>query len=347
MQYFKVFITLGIALVIVLVIIFGGNDRREAVLHPFGGIPLRIVAYDRSPAEFEADVVAVKERVGELEGVFNRFNPESEISKINLSASLAPVAVSDDLGSVLSKSYKWHMASGGALDPTVVPLIELWKSSGELGKYPSEIEIESAQGRVGLEEVTITHDSRIMFAKDGMALDFGAVAKGFIADEVARLLKERGLKKGIVDMGGNALAFGGRHFNFGIADPRFSREGLELMGTVEIAEGAVITSGNYERYVTIGGKRYSHIIDPRTGKSIDNGLVAATVIGGPGVDADAMATAFMVLGRYGATKLLEQNPGVSAVLVEQEGDDWRVWVSKGLQSKLKLSDPWADKVQWF
>ena len=103
----------------------------------------------------------------------------------------------------------------------------------------------------------------------------------------------------------------------------------------------------HERFVTIGDERYSHIIDPRTGRPIDNGLIAVTVIGGDGTDADAMATAFMVMGKDESIAALEQVPEFSAILVEHEGEDWKVWASESLQPKLKLADSWADKVEWF
>ncbi len=347
MRYLKASIVIGVALIIAILIIISSDGRREAVFHPFGAIPLKVVAYDRGRADFDADMEAVRARVDELRKQFDRFDPESGLARINRDASTAPVEVGGDMSNVLARCYRWHLASGGAFDPTVLPLVELWKSAGEEGSLPSDSDLGSLMKRVGLKEITLTHDGRIMFARDGMALDFGAVAKGYIADEVARLLRSRGVVKGIVDVGGNALAFGEGTFTFGIADPGSPRESENLMGTVEVGEGAVITSGNYERYVTIGERSYSHIIDPRTGRPVDNGLVAVTVIGGEGVDADALATALMVMGREGARKLMGECPELSAILVEHEGEGWKVWASKSLEPRLKLTDTWADKVHWF
>jgi thiamine biosynthesis lipoprotein len=347
MRYLKAFIVFGVAVLIALLIIMNRDSRREATIYPFGGLPLKVVVYDRSTSEFEGDMEAVKDRVGELGRQFNRHDPESDLSKINRDAAITPVEVSGDLAKLFARTFKWYAMSGGAFDPTVVPLIEVWEVSGESGMMPSEGDLDEARGAVGLEEVVLTHDGRIVFAKEGMSLDFGAIAKGFIADEVAKLLKSIGVKRGIVDVGGNALAFGDGSFTFGVADPRFERKSQELMGTVEVADGAVITSGNYERFVTIKEKRYSHIIDPRTGKPIANGLMAVTVIGGEGADADAMATSLMVLGKEKALKLVNATPDVAAILVEHKGEDWCIWASKSLQPKLKLADNWAEKVHWF
>jgi len=347
MRYAKASIVIGMALIIAILIIISSDGRREAVFYPFGAIPLKVVAYDRGRADFDADMEAVRARVGELKRQFDRFDPESALAAINRDASTAPVQIGEDLAKVLARCYRWHLASGGAFDPTVVPLIELWRAAAEEGKLPSDSDLGSQMKRVGLQEITLTHDGRIMFAREGMALDFGAVAKGYIADEVARLLKSRGVARGIVDVGGNALAFGEGSFTFGVADPASPRESEKLMGTVEVEEGAVITSGNYERFVTIGGKRYSHIVDPRTGRPVDNGLVAVTVIGGGGIDADAVATALMVVGKEGALKLIGECPELKAILVEHEGEGWKVWASKALEPRLKLADTWADKVHWF
>jgi thiamine biosynthesis lipoprotein len=347
MRYLKAFVVFGVAVLIAVVIFMDRDARREAVFYPFGGIPLKVVAYERSPSEFRDDMEAVKARAGELERQFNRFDADSDLSRINREAAVTPIEVSGDLATVFARSFRWYAQSGGAFDPTVAPLIELWRVSGEGGRVPSEEELDRARGIVGLKEVALTHDGRVLFAREGMALDFGAIAKGFIADEVARLLKERGVKRGIVDIGGNALAFGEGSFTFGVADPSSLRDSENLMGTVDVSGGAVITSGNYERFVTIEGKRYSHIIDPRTGKPIANGLMAVTVIGGEGADADAMATSLMVLGKEKGLELLSSMPDTAAILVEHEGEGWKVWASKSLQPRLKLADTWADKVEWF
>lgn len=347
MRHTKAFIAFGVAVIIAVAIFINRDARREAVFHPFGNIPLKVVAYGRSPSEFAGDMEAVKVRTGELERQLNRYNSESELSRINREAAVTPIEVGGDLAQVFARSFRWYALSGGAFDPTVTPLIELWRASGENGRVPSDQDLDRARGMVGLQRVALTHDGRVLFAREGMALDFGAIAKGSIADEIAKLLKERGVKRGIVDIGGNALAFGEGSFTFGVADPGFSRDSENLMGTVDVEGGAVITSGNYERFVTIDGRRYSHIIDPRTGRPIDNGLVAVTVIGGEGTDADAMATSIMVLGKERGLELLSSMPDSAAILVEHEGEDWSVWASKSLQPKLKLADTWAEKVRWF
>jgi len=347
MRHLKAYIAFGIAVIVAVAVFMSRDARREAVFYPFGDIPLKVVAYDRSPSEFAGDMEAVKARTLELARQLNRYDSGSDLSRINREAAVTPVEVGGDLARIFARSFRWYAQSSGAFDPTVTPLIVLWNSSGEEGRMPSDERIERARGMVGLERVALTHDGRVLFAREGMALDFGAIAKGFIADELAGLLKSRGVGRGLVDVGGNDLAFGEGSFTFGVADPRYPRDSENLMGTVEVDGGAVITSGNYERFVTIDGRRYSHIIDPRSGRPITNGLMAVTVIGGEGADADALATSMMVLGREKGLELLESIPETSAILVEHEGDGWKVWASKSLQPRLKLSGQWTDKIEWF
>ncbi|MFH1830015.1 MAG: FAD:protein FMN transferase [Pseudomonadota bacterium] len=346
MKLLKISIVIGIVIGIAVLILVSRSRRQEAVFYPMGGIPFKVVAYGRSASEFRDDMEAVKARVAALEHVFSRYDAYSELTKINQAGTVVPIEVSPDLFSILMSSGKWHVLSKGAFDPSVTPLIELWKNAEKTKSLPTDEEVANARKRVGFKYISYTDDGRVLFTKQGMALDFGAIAKGWIADEVAKLLKKRGVKRAIIDAGGNALTFGDGTFTFGIADPRFSGR-KELMGTVDVSEGGVVTSGNYERFVTIDGKRYSHIIDPRTGRPVNNGLVAATVIGGTGTDADALATSIMVLGKEGATKLLKQLPECKALLVEKKDGIWHVWASFSLLSRLRLSGMWADNVHTF
>ena len=188
-------------------------------------------------------------------------------------------------------------------------------------------------------------DDGVSFAREGMALDFGAIGKGLILDEVANLLMRRRVARGVIDAGGNAFAFGGGKFRFGIQDPMEERG--RLMGAIDVSMGGVVTSGSYERYVTIGGKRYSHIIDPRTGMPVENGMIAATVVGGTGAGADALATTLMIVGRDEGIALIKRLGNYEALIVE-EGDDGPVaWISTGLASRLMLTKSWSDRVRLF
>ncbi len=346
MRFFKVGIVAVVVAAIVLLIVLFRPTRREAAFFPMGGIPFKVVAYDRTMLQFDTDMAEVRKRVAELESVFDRFNAGSELSKINKIAAVAPVTVSQDIEQLVELSRKWNKESDGAFDPTVVPLEDLWKQAAESGKLPEEGAVRAARAKTGLDKVSQAGNLRIFFAREGMGLDFGAIAKGLIADSVAKVLTSRGVARGVVDAGGNALAFGEGSFLFGIQDPTAAKRGV-LIGTVDVRAGAVITSGNYERYVEIGGKRYSHIIDPHTGRPVDNGLLSATVIGGNGADADALATALMVLGREKGIALIKRLENVKAVLIEETPHGPEVWASASLGQNLKLDGEWSKRLHQF
>lgn len=334
----------AIILMAVYVVLFHAS-RREATFFPMGGIPFKVVAYDRTAFQFYKDMAAVKKSVAELELVFNRFNPESELARINREAAVRPFAMNPNMARIMAFSRKWQKESSGAFDPTVAPLVELWQGAGKTKQVPSEKMISAALSRVGLDKVSQAGVERIFFTHEGMSLDFGAIAKGFINDEIAELLKMRGVRRGVVDAAGNAIAFGDGQFQFGIQDP-FAERG-RLLGTVNVKASAVITSGNYERFVEINGKKYSHIIDPRTGRPVDNGLVSATVIGSSGADADALATALIVLGREKGIELLKRLEKFEAILVEGSAPDFEIWISASLVHKLQLNLGQVERIHEF
>ncbi|MBN1282218.1 MAG: FAD:protein FMN transferase [Proteobacteria bacterium] len=330
--------------ILALLIVRSEPSRREATFFPMGGIPFKVVAYGRSAVEFDADMAAVKRRVEDLEQRFNRFKEGSELAAVNGLDPGSSLEISSDMQRIIALSREWHGASLGAFDPTVTPLIELWRESGREGRLPDASRIAAARSMVGFDKVRV-RGGKVRFARDGMSLDFGAIAKGLIADEVANLLMRRGVARGVIDAGGNGLAFGAGSFRFGIQDPMKER-GM-LMGAVDVTMGGVVTSGSYERFVKIGGRRYSHIIDPRDGMPVENGMIAATVVGGTGAGADSLATALMVLGKDEGRRVVKSLEGYDAMLVEGGPLGPVVWVSANLASRLVLTKEWAERVRLF
>jgi thiamine biosynthesis lipoprotein len=293
-------------------------------------------------------------RVDELEDIFNAHRPKSEVSQINIKAQLAPVVLSADMLRVVSEAKRFWEITDGAFDFTVGPLINIWKKAGDLQKLPGDSEINTALSSVGSDKLlTIPsplagegQGEGVKFAKEVMQLALGGIAKGDIVDQVATLLQDRGVERGVVAASGDILAFGDGTFSFGIQDPT-ARARERVIGKVDISEQAIVTSGNYERFVEIDGKKYSHILDPKTGWPVDNGLVAVTVIGGKCIEADALATGLMVLGRERSIDLLRRNPKFRGVLIEKTESGYEVWTSKELLSQVHFEKPWADWVRSF
>ena len=323
-----------VVLVAVLIHIFWPR-RMERSFYSMGGIPVKVAAYGRNFIQFDRNYSAVEKKVAELVSVFNRYNKNSELSKINEKADAQPVVISSTMRELIELSFKWYNVSEKTFDPTVLPLLLLWENSAKSGELPSKGTIAFIRSYVGLGKVEFERDS-IFFPVRGMKLDFGAVAKGFIVDEGVKILVDEGVDRGLIEAGGDSYAFGDGEFKFGIQDP-FDK--TKLLGTVQVGEGAVVTSGDYERYVEIEGKKYSHIIDPRTGMPVDTGIASVTIIGGSAASADAIATAVMVLGlEDGLDFLASKASDRSFVLVHGDKKNMKVYCSKDLRGKFTPSN---------
>lgn len=318
-------------------------SRHEAVFYPMGGIPFRVIAYDRSNPKFEADFKAVQKRVEELEKIFSNYDAESELSGINSLAEEGSAAVSEDMRRVLSASLDWWKKTHGAFDITVGPLIRVWREAGEKGVRPGNL--SAVRSSVGSDKISFSGGS-LVFHNPEVRLGLGGIAKGDIVDQAAKLLQERGAKRGVIEAGGDILAFGGAAFSFGIQDPTVKGD-ARMIGVVKIPAGAVVTSGNYERFTEIEGRKYSHIIDPVSGYPVVNDLVAATVFGKNCVDADALATALMVMGGEKAREWLNEHPDFQGILVEKNDNRYIVWVSEKLISQVDFEKPWKEWVSGF
>lgn len=335
-----------IILVLSAAVIIAWPRRHEATFYPIGVIPFRIVAYERTAFQFRDDLEAVTARMAELVAVFNRHDPTSELARMNDKARSVPFEVGTDMLRIFELSRKWHRETNGAFDPSVGPLIDLWKGAGANKRLPTADEIAVARHKAGLDLVTTMGNGKISFTREGANLDFGAIAKGYMTDEAALVLKQRGVKRGLVQAGGDTLAFGDGTFRIGIQDPT-AKSGEGIVGTIEMSAGAISTSGSYERFIEIDGERYSHIVDPRTGSPVDNGVVSATVIARTSTDADAIATALMVLGLSDSIDLIKRLERVEAILILRGSDDYDVWASASLVPRLTLGPDWLGRVHLF
>ena len=246
----------------------------------------------------------------------NLHDPKSELSRLNASAAKAPFACSETLYAVLREARRAWVESEGAFDITAKPLMDLWGFYRKRAAEPSPAEIAAALASVGLEKVEFDDAAKtVRFTRSGMAFDLGGIAKGAAVDRAfaAASLRLDGL---LIDLGGNLrmrAPAAGRAFRIGIRDP-FG--GTAPVRAEECREGAFSTSGGYERFVTYGGVRYAHIIDPRTGRP-GQGRLAVTVISDRGAEeADWMSTAVFLRGRELAEKLHRLHPKCRFILFE-------------------------------
>jgi thiamine biosynthesis lipoprotein len=303
---------------------------------PMGGVPFEIRVWGRSPMAFIEDSQACADLVEALEREVSEWREESATSAINRAATGQLVDLPPNLAVILKAAFALNTLSGGAFNPALGPLIELWREAARRGKEPVEEELASLRDVCTMASFQLEDDgAKCRKLKDGARLGLGAIAKGHIVDKVVEMLELRGIPAGIITAGGDRRIFGtGVSRKVGIRHPE--KRG-ELYGYFHLQNGAVCTSGNYERPYVIGEKIYGHIFDPRT-FAPTGGPLSATVIAKDAITADGLATTLFVLGKDEGMALLEKLPGVDAMFLYREGDKIRQYRTKGFPEILELND---------
>ena len=255
----------------------------------------------------EEEVTEVDREIGirleALEQVFSTWRPDSEISGFNQLRTTEAVPVSPRLATVLAEALEIARQSGGALDPTLGPLVDLWSFGANrrnVKKAPSDEEINAAMRRCGWRKLEVTiNPPTLRKTVEDLEVNPSAVVEGFAVGEMGRLLSTLGIKNWLIDLGGEMKARGraadGSPWRVGIQAPDAAPG--EIFTTVELDDLSLATSGTYRQRFEDGGREYSHLIDPRTGRPIENGLASVTVLHSRCLTADGWATALMVLGR--------------------------------------------------
>jgi len=249
------------------------------------------------------------DRLNALDAVMSDYRPDSELMRLCKAEAGVPHAVSRDLAFVLARSAEIAAKTGGAFDPTVGPVVRLWRTARRSGTRPDDAVLAAARELVGYRLMTVDEAERtVTLARSGMQLDLGGIGKGFAADEAIRVLEDLGVTSALVDLGGDLTASGpppGREgwtvqVDDGLPVDRPGEPAAEpAVKTVQLAHAAIATSGDLEQHVIIDGVRYSHIIDPRTCEPLTT-MAAATVRAQTGLLADALASAACVLGKEAA-----------------------------------------------
>ncbi len=279
-------------------------------------------------------LTAAQEAVREVETACNIFDPESELSKLNATAANEPFACGDLLWDVLTQARAFWKDSGGVFDVTIDPLMKLWGFHSKRETLPSEAEIAEAKHLTGLDKVVFDDEKHtVKFTVPGMSINLGGIAKGYALDRAADAVRAFGVKVGWIEIGGNILALpkksGGGKYAAGIKNP-FHKE--QLLGKTALGDAAISTSGNYERYVVIGGQQYTHIINPATGLPV-SGMDSVTVIAPTGVASDALSTSILIAGPDAVANWTKRFPGLRVLIVRGPSDKPEV---------LKYGKGWGD-----
>lgn len=264
-----------------------------------------------------------------LDELLSAFREASDVGRVNAAAGREAVRVSRETLDLVAESLRLAALSGGRFDPTIGPLVKLWGVGDGRTTPPSPADVAKARQLVDYRRVMVDREgSRLYLPLPGMALDLGGVAKGYAAEQAERLLRRRGVKSALIDAGGNIVAIGtrldGRPWRVGVRHPR---KADEVLGVLSVADRTVVTSGDYERYFTYQGRRYHHILDPRTGYPAE-GLESATIVAGSSTLADLLSTSVFVLGPALGPEFAQRN-GAAAIVVDGEG---RISVAPGLKN---------------
>lgn len=267
---------------------------------------------DAQAAGFEQAAVAW---VARFEAKYSRFKPDSLISRINAAAGAGWTEIDAETEQLFALCDSLQSLTQGILDPTALPLIRLWNYKAESPRIPSDAEVAEARALVGWATVQRA-PGRIALPRRGMALDFGGFGKEYAVDIVAQIAVGHGISSVLVDFGHDLRALGqppGRPaWHIGLEDPR--NPGTAA-GSIAVKGKGVASSGDYLRAFTVGGRRYGHIIDPRTGRPVANGCRQATVVAATCLQAGALSTTAFVLGVPAALQFVQSCPGAEALLI--------------------------------
>lgn len=252
----------------------------------------------------------------------NRFSAndaDSELMEINLQAGKKAVQVHPELFELIELGKKHSIAANSHLNIAIGPLVQTWRIGFSDAKLPSEEEIQRLLKITNPEEIVLNDLNReVYLSKEGMRIDLGALAKGYIADKLKEFLIEQGVQSGIIDLGGNILTIGEnptfhRPWRIGIQNPALDRG--KHVAVIEVSDASVVTSGIYERQLVVDGKTYHHIFDRTTGYPMETELVSITIVAEKSVDCEIWTTRLFGQNPYDIIEEIEQQPGLEAFVI--------------------------------
>ncbi len=290
---------------------------------------ITVVAADSARADQYIEM-AVNE-INRIERIISSWDPDTETSDINRNAGIRPVQVDPELFGLIERSIAISRLTDGAFDISYAAMDKIWKFDGSMKEMPSEEAIKASVSKVGYQNIILDKAHSTVFLKlPGMKIGFGGIGKGYAADKAKALLMKAGVSAGIINASGDMNTWGkqpdGKEWEIGITNPLDKNK---VFGVFPLSQGAVVTSGTYEKYVTFNGKRYSHIIDPKTGYPT-TGIISATVFAPKAELADALATSVFVMGIDVGLDRLSQLPGVDCIIIDENG---KIHTTKNIQIK--------------
>jgi thiamine biosynthesis lipoprotein len=307
-----------------LILIIGYSDGESQVLRKrtvtLMGSRFDITIVDKDAASAERNIDTVIKEVTRIENLISDWRPYTQVSMVNQNAGIKPVTVDKEVFELTKRALALSKLTGGAFDISFAAMDKIWKFDGSMTAMPSPDAVKRSVAKVGYKNIILNEDNSTIFLKDkGMKIGFGALGEGYAADRCRALMIAKGVKAGIVNGSGDMSTWGtqpdGTPWTIGLTNPA---QPEDLLVAIPLKDLAIVTSGNYEKFVFFNGKRYSHIINPTTGYPA-RGLRSVTILGPSAEQANGLSTSIMVLGKSAGLKLLRDHPELSYVIILDSG----------------------------
>ncbi|WP_445458065.1 FAD:protein FMN transferase [Flavobacterium sp. HNIBRBA15423] len=284
------------------------------------GSPFEITVVAKDSIEADKFTSLAISEVKRIENLISDWIPTTQISKVNQNAGIAPVKVDLEVYNLVERATKISKLTSGAFDISYASMDKIWKFDGSMKEMPTPEAIKKSVEKVGYQNIILNPKDTTIFLKiKGMKLGLGGIGQGYIADKIKALLQENGCSSGLVNVSGDINTWGtqpnGEVWTVGIINPMNKNK---VFATFPLIDSAVETSGSYEKFVNFNGKRYSHIIDPRTGYPA-SGIISISVFAKQTELADALATGIFVLGIEVGLDLINQLNGIECIIVDDKG----------------------------
>jgi thiamine biosynthesis lipoprotein len=301
--------------------------RKRTTLLMGSRFDITIVAEDSLTAE-----TRIKETIAEItriENLISDWKPDSQVSEVNQNAGIRPVKVDPEVFDLTKRAIAISKITNGAFDISFAALEKVWKYDGSMTEMPTPVQIKKSIEKVGYQNIILDSIQSTIFLKfPGMKIGFGSIGKGYAADKAREVMEAKGVKAGIVNASGDLTTWGtqpnGKEWTIGITNPFDTDKFVKIFS---LKREAVTTSGNYEKFVELNGKRYSHIINPITGYPA-TGLVSVTVFGPSAEMANGFSTSLIVLGKDAGLQLIHKYPEYSCLMITDKG---KVFKSKNFR----------------
>ncbi|MGL5354753.1 MAG: FAD:protein FMN transferase [Clostridium sp.] len=328
-------------LLIFSLIIFVGCSKNNKATEPITrtealmGTVVKVTIYD-------SDDISILDkcfnRVREIEELVSINKEGTLLDDVNASSGISPVKVDKDTFDMIKEGLEYSKATNGLFDITIGPLVKLWRIGFDDARVPSLEEIPPVLNYINYNDVVLNENDQSIFLKNpNMIIDLGAVAKGFTADAISKILTENNVNTAIIDLGGNVYTHGkkvnGEDFRVGIQNPLSSRG--DIIGTINVNNKSIVTSGTYERFIEKDGVKYHHILNPKTGYPYSSNISGISIISDKSVDGDILSTSIFAMGVEDGLAYVETRPDIQAIFVTE---DKKIYLSSGMKDIFKLTN---------